>query len=70
LQTLKQMLLTLFNHNQTVRFQQSYPTTAVALKVPFHEGPGDNYAVTAWVDGYQGAGFPTVQVAPDVDQQS
>jgi hypothetical protein len=66
LNTSKEMLVTVTNGPQGFNFQRSYPSTQVTLAVPFHDGPGDIYAVTAWVDGYQTAGFPTVQVTPQL----
>jgi len=56
------MVVNIFNisPNRTFNFQDSFKSVPAEIKVPFEDGPGDYYAVSAWVDGFQSAGFPTV----------
>jgi hypothetical protein len=58
------MLINIVNDTSTYKYQSSYPSTQVELSVPFHDGPGDVYGVSAFVKGYETSGFPTVKVSP------
>ena len=64
----KPLLVTIFNENQSIRYQNTFPGPEIQLSLAFHDGPGDSYAVTLWADGYRAAGFFPVKPIPGVNQ--
>ena len=63
-----QVLLTVRDGAQNQLFRNYVKTSAVDLELPFHNNFSDNYAIIAYADGYQQAGFQPVKIGPNVPQ--
>src|SRR5690242_7869601 len=64
-----EVLYTLVDGNQKTVFSDDVQASSLTVEVPFHDNFGDSYAVIAFADGYQQAGFHPVKVVPGVPQQ-
>ena len=64
-----QILLTVRDGAQNTLFRDYVSNSSVKLELPYHNNFADNYAIIAFTDGYEQAGFQPVTVAPHVPAQ-
>ena len=64
-----QILLTVRDGAQNQLFRDDVSGPSVKLKLRFHNNFADNYAIIAFVDGYEQAGFQPVALSPNAPGQ-
>jgi hypothetical protein len=57
------ILITILDGFKKQMFRDFKKSPSVAFAVPFHDGPGDDYTVVAFADGFTQAGFFPVKVS-------
>jgi hypothetical protein len=63
-----QVLLTVRDGAQNQLYRNYVRASSVDLELPFHNNFSDNYAIIAYADGYEQAGFQPVKIGPNVPQ--
>ncbi|HEY3937434.1 MAG TPA: hypothetical protein VGL97_08390 [Bryobacteraceae bacterium] len=63
-----QVLLTVRDGNQNQLYRDYFGAPDLTLKLPIHNNFADNYAVIAWADGYEQAGFQPVKASSSAPQ--
>jgi hypothetical protein len=64
-----QILLTVRDGAQNQLFRDDVSGPSVKFQLPFHNNFADNYAIIAFVDGYEQAGFQPVSLSPNAPGQ-
>ena len=64
-----QVLFTVRDGAQNVLFRDYVNSPSVKLELPYHNNFADNYAIIAFVDGYDQAGFQPVVISPHAPAQ-
>jgi hypothetical protein len=59
-----QVLLTVTDGAQNQLFRDDVSGPSVRMELPFHDNSVDNYAIVAFIDGHQQAGFLPVAISP------
>jgi hypothetical protein len=63
------VLLTVRDGAQNQLFRNTVNAPSVKLELPFHNNFADNYAIIAFADGYEQAGFLPVTVSPNAPDE-
>lgn len=64
-----QILLTVRDGAQNQLFRDFIDGPTAKLELPFHNNFADNYAIIAFADGYEQAGFQPIAIGPNVPAQ-
>ncbi len=59
------ILLTVRDGAQNQLFRDFVKASSIKLELPFHNNFADNYAIIAFADGYEQAGFQPVKIGPN-----
>lgn len=65
----KQILVTIRDGAQNQLFRNDVNGPSVKFELPFHNNFADNYAIIAFADGYEQAGFQPVAIGPNAPAQ-
>ena len=63
-----QVLLTVRDGFQNERLRKYLPGPRIPLKLPIQNNLGDDYAIIAYIDGSEQAGFQPIDISPDARQ--
>src|SRR5215467_9429583 len=64
-----QVLFTVRDGAQNVLFRDYVSSPSINFELPYHNNFADNYAIIAFVDGYEQAGFQPVVIGPHAPAQ-